>query len=168
MSWNTSLINIADPNVTEGEFLSENGNLSTYLSYFFNQAEGWMIVGCTLYEQPATLPSGSGRLATIHFTALDNVQFLENSTLHLNETVLLLGDGKTKYNHSTEDGYCIVCLGDVDRGGDIDYDDFIVLAGAYGTSVGQPAYKPEADFDGDNNIDYDDFIILAGNYGKTC
>ncbi len=58
-------------------------------------------------------------------------------------------------------------LGDVDGDGDVDYDDFIILAGAYGSSIGQPAYTPEADFEGDGDVDYDDLIDLAGNYGRT-
>ncbi len=61
----------------------------------------------------------------------------------------------------------VTIAGDTDGDLDVDYDDFIVLAGAYGSSFGQPAYKPEADFDNDGDVDYDDFIILAGNYGKT-
>ncbi len=56
--------------------------------------------------------------------------------------------------------------GDIDRDGDVDYDDFVILAGAYGSRRGQPAYEPEADFDIDGDVDYDDFIALAGNYGK--
>lgn len=46
-----------------------------------------------------------------------------------------------------------------------DYDDFIMLAGAYGSSSGHPAYTPEADFDLDGDVDNHDFLILAGNYG---
>ncbi len=61
----------------------------------------------------------------------------------------------------------VTIAGDVDGDLDVDYDDFIVLAGAYGSSFGQPAYKPEADLDNDGEVDYDDFIILAGNYMKT-
>ncbi len=58
-------------------------------------------------------------------------------------------------------------LGDIDRDGDVDFDDFTVLAGAYGSIHGDPAYDERADFDRDDDVDYDDFIILAGNYGKT-
>ncbi len=59
-------------------------------------------------------------------------------------------------------------MGDCDGDGDVDYDDFIILAGAYGTSAGQPSYHARADLDNDGDIDYDDFIVLAGNYGKTA
>lgn len=57
--------------------------------------------------------------------------------------------------------------GDIDNDGDVDYDDFIIIAGAYGTCEGDPFYMPEADLDGDGCVDYDDFSILAGDYGKT-
>ncbi len=58
-------------------------------------------------------------------------------------------------------------LGDCDGDRDVDYDDFIVLAGAYGSSSGDPAFVQATDFDADGDVDYDDFIILAGNYGKS-
>jgi len=57
--------------------------------------------------------------------------------------------------------------------GDIDGDDYVgssdlsILAGAYGTSSGEPAYNREADFDLDGYIGSSDFSILAGNYGQT-
>ena len=60
----------------------------------------------------------------------------------------------------------IKMLGDCDGDGDVDYNDFIVLAGAYGSTIGQPAYRPEADFDQDGDVDYADFIVLAADYGK--
>jgi hypothetical protein len=57
--------------------------------------------------------------------------------------------------------------GDFNGDGDVDPDDFNVFAGTYGTSVGNPFYKPEADFDNDGAVDPDDFNKFAGNYGKT-
>jgi hypothetical protein len=55
--------------------------------------------------------------------------------------------------------------GDTDGDHDVDYDDFIALAGAYGTSTGDAGYDPNADFDEDGEVNYDDFIVLAGAYG---
>ena len=57
--------------------------------------------------------------------------------------------------------------GDIDDDGDVDYDDLVVLAGAYGSSIGQPVYNPDADLDRDNDVDCDDLFVLARNYGKT-
>jgi len=56
-------------------------------------------------------------------------------------------------------------LGDLDWDDDVDFDDFIIFAAIFGTSVGEPSYNPEADLDNDDDIDFDDFIIFAGNYG---
>ncbi|NIM46628.1 MAG: S8 family serine peptidase [Candidatus Aenigmarchaeota archaeon] len=60
------------------------------------------------------------------------------------------------------------CRGDIDGDFDVDYDDWIVVAGAYGSSIGQPAYDARADFDKDGDVDYDDFMVLAGYYETTC
>ncbi len=57
--------------------------------------------------------------------------------------------------------------GDVDYDFDVDYDDFIALAGRYGCDFYDDLYEPFLDLNSDGKIDYDDFIILAGNYGKT-
>ncbi len=77
------------------------------------------------------------------------------------------GEADTTDNTYINGQVLVTIAGDIDGDLDVDYDDFIVLAGAYGSSVGEPAYKPEADIDNDDEVDYDDFIILAGNYMKT-
>ena len=58
-------------------------------------------------------------------------------------------------------------LGDADGDGDVDCKDLAVLAGAYGSSSGQPTYDTRADFDNDGDVDYDDLTLLVANYGKT-
>ena len=57
--------------------------------------------------------------------------------------------------------------GDIDADGDVDFDDFIIFAGDYGTEVGEALYDPRSDLDDDGRISFDDFIIFAANYGKT-
>lgn len=63
--------------------------------------------------------------------------------------------------------YLVTLAGDIDYDFDVDFDDFILLAGAYGASEEDPLYSPEIDLNSDGDIDFDDFIILAGNYGKS-
>ncbi len=68
------------------------------------------------------------------------------------------------------EGTCTIKVlfpGDADDDGDVDFDDFTILAGCYGMSIENPGFNSLADFDEDGHIKYDDFLILAGNYGKT-
>jgi parallel beta-helix repeat protein len=58
-------------------------------------------------------------------------------------------------------------VGDIDGDRDVDRYDFGILAGAYGTSIGQPRYHVRCDLDQDGDIDRYDFGILATNYGKS-
>jgi len=58
--------------------------------------------------------------------------------------------------------------GDADGDGYVGSSDFSILAGAYGTSVGDPAYDERADFNHDGYLGSADFSVLAGNYGKTA
>jgi PKD repeat protein len=57
--------------------------------------------------------------------------------------------------------------GDIDGDGDVDAIDFGFFAFAYGSSVGDPRYVPEADLDGDGDIDAYDFGTFASNYGTS-
>ncbi|MFQ5805858.1 MAG: FG-GAP repeat domain-containing protein, partial [Phycisphaerae bacterium] len=52
------------------------------------------------------------------------------------------------------------CAGDVDGDGDTDLADLAALLAAYGTSVGDPSYNPDADFNGDGQIDLSDLAFL--------
>ena len=72
------------------------------------------------------------------------------------------------WGHSVKSIDFVVELnGDVDDDGDVDFDDFTIFSGCYGTSIEDPRYDPRADFNEDGCIDFDDFIILAGNYGGS-
>lgn len=59
-------------------------------------------------------------------------------------------------------------MGDFDQDCDIDYDDFITFAGAYGSKPGDSHWNPDADLDKDGDIDSYDFGTFSGVYGKTC
>lgn len=54
--------------------------------------------------------------------------------------------------------------GDITEDNAIDLDDFLVLAAAYETVVGDPAYDAAADLNGDEAVNLDDFLILAAGY----
>ncbi|MFQ5805572.1 MAG: hypothetical protein ACE5I3_03870 [Phycisphaerae bacterium] len=57
------------------------------------------------------------------------------------------------------------CPGDVDGDGDTDLSDLAALLAAYGTSIGDPNYNPNADFDQDGDVDLSDLASLLSDYG---
>ena len=58
------------------------------------------------------------------------------------------------------------CPGDINGDGVVDIDDFIILAGNFGSGPGMT--PQQGDLNDDGFIDIDDFIILAGNFGNDC
>ena len=58
------------------------------------------------------------------------------------------------------------CPGDINADGVVNLDDFIILAGNFGSGPGMT--PPQGDLNGDGFVDLDDFIILAGNFGTDC
>ncbi len=79
------------------------------------------------------------------------------------------GNGKTSGDlwNKTFLNITVTILGDIDGDGYVGSADFSVLAGAYGSSQGDPAYNAQADFDGDGYVGSADFSVLAGNYGNS-
>ncbi len=61
----------------------------------------------------------------------------------------------------------VLCVGDLDGDGDTDVFDFGIFGPAFGTSLGDPGFVPEADFDGNNTIDVFDFGIFGPDFGCT-
>jgi ABC-type transport system substrate-binding protein len=170
LSWNASLLNITD--VKEGAFLSQSGTWATAFANFTNQSEGWVLVSCTLTDDPIQhgqpLPDGNGTLATISFIALN----LGNCTLHLSDTILL-NYNIDPYYHTTQDGEFEVLLGDVDRNGIIDTEDVKIIKLAYGSVPGSPNWNPEADIWGpdgkpDGFINVYDLAMCGKKFGGTA
>lgn len=57
-----------------------------------------------------------------------------------------------------------IAIGDFDRSGCVDLDDFLLLANHYGTSNGQWIH---GDANGDRSVDADDFRLLAESFGAV-
>ena len=55
-------------------------------------------------------------------------------------------------------------VGDLDRDGDVDIDDFLALVAAWGPCLETPVPCPE-DLDGDREVDIEDLLILLSNWG---
>lgn len=177
MSWSdTSMLNVS--NIIAGEFLNRVAppNYTTSdpapngLGFVINTTDNAMsytAMGESILGGAPAI-SGDGRLVKIEFLVLG--YGWTNLTISVGGTLptTLLNSTLNSMTFTKVDGYFSnKILGDVDGDGDVDYDDLVVLAGAYGSSSPASAYDEFADFDRDGDVDYDDLVPLAGNYGKS-
>ena len=58
-------------------------------------------------------------------------------------------------------------LGDINGNGLVDFSDFLQLAGAFGSNLGESNYVAGADLDDSGSINFSDFLIFASQYGKS-
>lgn len=102
-----------------------------------------------------------------------NISFTGNTTINVaqcgnNLTVYASSFGMTGF--SSIQFYALT--GDFDEDRDVDIFDIVLLAEAYGSIIGEPAYNPEYDVHpppfGDGYIDIFDVVTSIGNYGKIC
>ena len=93
-----------------------------------------------------------------------------NVSLPVGEPVFILPDGFTANSATMGLVNNIItpapCPGDITGNGMVDLDDFIILAGNFGSGPGMT--PQQGDLNGDGFVDLDDFIILAGNFGNNC
>jgi hypothetical protein len=116
---------------------------------FINQEEGWVFYG----------------------EALNSIQ--TNITLSLTFQAVGLGQcklGIEKTRLFNSSNYLVPAppnLGDVNGDLKVGIIDGAKIADALASSVGQPKYNPNADFNNDSYIDYYDLLCYARNFGKN-
>ena len=57
--------------------------------------------------------------------------------------------------------------GDVDGDGCVGYTDMLLVLGAYGSTIGETAYRVQADLTQDGFVDGDDLTEVMDNYGTS-
>lgn len=60
------------------------------------------------------------------------------------------------------------CPGDTNGDGVVNFIDLNAVLGAFGASLGQPAYSPGADLNADGIVDFLDLNVVLSNYGASC
>lgn len=81
--------------------------------------------------------------------------------LYLDDIYIEDTDGLNLYNPAAEPA----CAADVNQDGSTDLADLAILLAAYGSSIGDPAYNPEVDFDADGTVGLADLSFLLADYG---
>jgi hypothetical protein len=139
-------------------FNVENANLT--ISKFFTDYQLVFIVNA---------PSGTTSTINVYVD-----EWGEPTSVYTNGTITWNFDPSTNitafvvsHTSSVEIAVDWGILGDINRDGDVDFDDLAAFAGSYGSFSGEPAYNADADLDHDGDIDLNDLIVLARNYGKT-
>ncbi len=65
------------------------------------------------------------------------------------------------------DGYGNACDADYDNSGRVSFGDFMALRQAFGSKLGDPAYRSELDEDGDGLINLNEFAFFRARLGET-
>ncbi len=100
----------------------------------------------------------------INFTLLD-MNFLDDGHYYIEfYSEDKLGNKESLNNCTLYVSSLSLKKGDFDDDGDIDFNDFISFADAYGSVLGDPNYDVRGDFDDDGDIDFNDFISFADAY----
>jgi len=120
----------------------------------------------TIIDTLADITLASGDSTTIFFTWDTTGVLYGNYTISVYATQVP-NELDTQDNTHAESTVLLTMPGDIDGDYYVGSADFSVLAGAYGSSIGDPAYDARADFDNDGYVGSSDFSILAGNYGTS-
>jgi parallel beta-helix repeat protein len=161
--------NIATTNITISKTVVGQGYFQTINVSIENQGGYAETFNVTAYAnvtviQTKTITLSSGNSTTITFTWNTTGFAYGNYTISaIADTVL--GETDTTDNNSTDGWVTVTILGDVNGDFKCEGKDIAIIAKAYGSLIGQPAYVPNADINNDGKIDGKDIAVAAKYYG---
>jgi len=178
LSYNASVLH--GINVTNGDIITTDKTpLAQFIPGTFDNTEGTLsLTGAFIFIVDGPIPSvwGPGTLADVTFTVVgygtSNITLGPETRLwgwppYPWEDPPIILDAESMPDHIGHGFFSNKIPGDIDGDYYVGSADFSILAGAYGTSVGNPVYVPEADINCDGYIGSADLSILAGNYGTS-
>lgn len=158
LSFNASVLNANS--VTSGNFIPGSATPITQI----DNTEAFVRFNVSL----STPLSGNGTLAVIQFQV--EADKVRNSTLHLYNVTLVDSSGQTLPSNTVDGSFtnAPTIKGDLNGDGVVDIKDAILAAKAFGSSLGDKGWSPDADLDGNGTINIIDLIMLAMNFGRTA
>ncbi|MDA0747104.1 MAG: cohesin domain-containing protein, partial [bacterium] len=172
-----------DPTKLAVEDLVSDGDLlQNYLTNMSGKMEqGDLGLVNSILGQTPVGASGEGTLATVRFRAISRAS----------ETKLMLGDAMlidvqhTGFTPQVDGGGTIVLSNDPmvyhDADGaeikglilatadaKVDFNDFLVLARAFGTDASSPNFDLRADLNADDQVSFADFVLFSKDFGKEA
>lgn len=92
---------------------------------------------------------------------------LINKTPYKNQTIVVTFPDVGVYGRTTTVLHVQPPLGDINRDGLVNIGDVVLVATAYGSKLGDPSWRPEADLSPQRNtIDILDLVTCTKNYGS--
>jgi len=142
--------------------MSYNTGILTWISVFVgplgNMPSTWINV---TYGIPLTTDSPES-LASLNFSVQDR----GSSVFDLYYTNLLDSLGQP-IPHEVSNGYFTNGSAyDLNKDGNVDILDVLIVAGAFGKKEGDLGWDPRADVNGDGEVDIFDSILIAGHFGE--
>ena len=126
----------------------------------------------TVYANASVIDSRTISLVSGNFTT---VTFARNTTGFAEGRYVIkavagpvIGETNKTDNTYVAGSVTVTIPGDIDGNGRVDLVDFVRLALAFKSQVGQPKWNPNADIDGNGIVDQADVNILAQHYGQRC
>ncbi|MEM2119234.1 MAG: right-handed parallel beta-helix repeat-containing protein, partial [Candidatus Bathyarchaeia archaeon] len=138
-----------------------DSNETVTVTLYYNITAGQAVGNQSLILLP-------GETQTITFSwNTAGVPYCHNYTLTAVAT-LEQPDNDPADNTFTDGNVKIRIIGDVDGNGTVNMYDLWLVSLGFGTTYGDPAWNPDADFNLDGWISMIDLYLVASNFGKTC
>jgi len=167
---NSAPHNIAVTNITLGKTaIGQNyaGNINVTIENQGNYAETFNVSVYANLAEIATIKNvtlTNGMSTIITFTWNTSGFSKGNYTISASASPVQ-DETDTTDNNSTDGWILVTILGDVNGDFKCEGKDIAIIAKAYGSLTGQPAYVPNADVNGDGKIDGKDIAVAAKYYG---
>jgi len=175
LRFNTTLLRLLIPYVTEGDFLrseaeeaaNETGhNYETWIHCVMDPDTDFVYCIATYTRDPypaEVFPEGSGTLVTITFDAIYMPENLTITDLEIFDVMMLDVDGnEIKYDHIESGEYLAPAeLGDLNYDNKINILDLYIFGVTFGSYPGHPRWDSRADLNGDGKVNIMDGIIIA-------
>lgn len=139
--------------------VSNDGNIALIISNVMVTGDGFALASATELPNialPDTLNAGDTHAIRVRFApdmAGDHQGTLRIVLMSETLEIGLSGTGR-------------VSNPDFDGDGEVDFDDFILFARAFGTSSNDERFDPRYDLDGDGEVGFADFIAFAEKFGQ--
>lgn len=164
----------------------QNGTFSSSIEYRFTNSTG-IVIRNNLTDGSILMRNDASALVESNITAAELSWFAEPATgvLRLSDPASVAIDSGMLDDDVTDDWdgsarpigagidigadeFLAAVSGDFNRSGRVDFDDFLLFVGAYGSRSGKPDWNPKFDLNGDRVVGFHDFLLFVDTFGSSA